>query len=422
MRRRQVQRAVPWVTLALGGTILLAHAVASLGEGGLMPSYLDAHLDARLALIRNGARSTALIADAGEVWRVFTSALAHTGWTHLLFNLAFLLPALALLERRVGSGRALAGTVIIGCASSLLSLAWIPEVSAGASGLVFGWVGALAVYALRHDARETPGVHRLVGLTLLPFLALSLLLSAGDPSLDHASHLGGLLAGFAIGALLPRRRGVDPTSPRTAAPGPRTQGALGWQLAAMSSVVATLALARPVALSGIPSATVQVAPRVALDLPPTYRATTDDLGRIIYQGHSSLVRLTLDALPAATTALATPRRDALPPARRVFEQRVLPQVEAAILTPRSRPRAAASPEGPCTRQAFSRGGHPVLLSVCVVQVDEVDVVVTLETPAEWRDRYVPLLQHVLSSIRPISGAGPLRRPAHTSPPRTRPLD
>lgn len=384
-------RRLPWCSIVLCVGIAGTHAAGVLADSGHLPSYLDANLDARLALIRNGARSTALVADAGEGWRLFTSVFAHTGWVHLLLNLAFLLPTLWVLESRVGAHKTAAGTLLITCMSSLCSLAWTPEISAGASGLVFGWMGALAVLAARQGPQTPRPVPRFLGRALLPFLGISLLLSIGNPHLDHASHLGGLLTGLVLGWLLPVDR-VGETARSADAWSPHEHPS-AWHIAATAAAVTTLFLARMLATGGASPTTVRLVDEVVVDIPPTYAPTLDGLGRTIYQGRSSLVRLTVDAMPMYRNPAG------MSPEAWVLEQRIDPLVHAAILAPRANPPASSEQALPCSRHAYARKDHPVHLSVCTAATGTQRIVVTLETPAEWTERYVPLLRTVLASVR-----------------------
>jgi len=373
--------------------MVIAQLGARLGGTGHLPSYLDATFDARLALIRSGARDTALIADAGEVWRVFTCVFAHTGWLHLLFNVGFLFLSLVAAERRFGARRTIAATVLMTSMSSVFSVAWTPEVSAGASGLVFGWIAALAVYALRPGSVASGHLQRTVSYTLFPFLGFVLAMSVGNPLLDHASHAGGLLSGLFVGALLPTQA-LAPG--RLDQSGPPLQNSTSWTLAAVTCAVLTLFTAQALAGGRNKPTTVHVVDKIAVDIPPTYRPALDDLGRVIYGGHSSLVRLSVDTIPRYRDApLRAPHAWAV-------RERLTPLVEASILAPRTSPSAAPTLDEPCESHAFTRAGNPVNLEVCAVSVATQKVVVTLETPAEWTDRYRPMLLRVLGSIRPIA--------------------
>ena len=51
---------------------------------------------------------------SGEWWRIFTSALLHSGPIHLLFNLYFIYVIGRQLERPIGSENML-GLILVGC-------------------------------------------------------------------------------------------------------------------------------------------------------------------------------------------------------------------------------------------------------------------------------------------------------------------
>jgi len=154
-------------------------------------------------LIRFGAKANALIAD-GQVWRLITSMFLHVGMMHLLFNSYALFAFGMEVERLYGSGRFLAIYLLAGLGGSLISFAFGPNLSAGASGAIFGLLGTMVAYFRRH--RETFGAwgrQRLVNL--LGVAGLNLVLGFTVPGIDNLAHLGGMVSGAILGwALAPQ--------------------------------------------------------------------------------------------------------------------------------------------------------------------------------------------------------------------------
>ena len=74
-------------------------------------------------------------------------------------------------------------------------------VSAGASGAVFGLMGALLCVVLKNHGR----VGRLTNRGLLFMVALSLYFGLTSSGVDNAAHIGGLVCGFITAAVLYRR-------------------------------------------------------------------------------------------------------------------------------------------------------------------------------------------------------------------------
>src|SRR5262249_36586305 len=90
-----------------------------------------------------------------------------------------------------------------GVAGSLASLWWHPMVhGAGASGAIFGLAGALiAALYLGHLPISRQAMQGTLK-SLLSFAAYNLFFGAVAPGIDNSAHIGGLLAGFALGAIL----------------------------------------------------------------------------------------------------------------------------------------------------------------------------------------------------------------------------
>jgi len=91
-------------------------------------------------LVRFGANNRELV-WGGEPWRLVTSMFLHIGWLHILCNVYFGWQICVLAEKQLGSWRFLVlylGSGIVGSAASVIGH---DEVSAGASGALFGVVG-----------------------------------------------------------------------------------------------------------------------------------------------------------------------------------------------------------------------------------------------------------------------------------------
>jgi rhomboid protease GluP len=162
------------------------------------------------ALVRMGAKVSPLIA-AGEYWRLFTAMFLHIGLLHLFFNGYALIAIGTELERILGWGRFLAIFVFSGLFGSLASYAFSASLSAGASGAIFGIIGALAAFFLRHRQQLGAwGQRRLLNIAFL--LVINLVLGFTQPGIDNMAHLGGLVAGFALGWALSPRYQVEPAS------------------------------------------------------------------------------------------------------------------------------------------------------------------------------------------------------------------
>ena len=181
------QPRVTYVLLAINVLVFLAMTLAGGSEN---PNVL----------IRFGAKVNPLIAD-GQVWRLLTSMFLHIGWVHLFFNGYAMYIFGIQVERLYGSSRFLAIYLLAGLYGSLLSFAFGPGLSAGASGAIFGLLGAMVAFFRRH--RETFGAWgRQQLLNLLVVAGINLALSVAVPGIDILGHLGGLVSGAVLGWLL----------------------------------------------------------------------------------------------------------------------------------------------------------------------------------------------------------------------------
>lgn len=167
-------------------------------------------------LIRFGANYGPLILQ-GEIWRLFTSMFLHIGLMHLIFNAYALFIFGVEMERVYGPDRFIVIYILSGLFGSLLSFASRgPEMlSAGASGAVFGVIGMNLAYFLTH--RDTFGQFGRQRITsTLVVIGINLFFGFTVPAIDNMAHLGGLIAGFALGyGLAPRYKVVDMvTTPR----------------------------------------------------------------------------------------------------------------------------------------------------------------------------------------------------------------
>jgi rhomboid protease GluP len=150
-----------------------------------------------IVLVLFGAKVNQLIV-AGQVWRLLTSIFLHIGLMHLLFNSYALFLLGIEVERLYGTPRFLAIYLLAGLWGSLASFAFSPHISAGASGAIFGLLGTLVAFFLRHrEMFGEFGRQRL--MSLLGVAGLNLFFGFTVPGIDNFAHLGGLISGALLG-------------------------------------------------------------------------------------------------------------------------------------------------------------------------------------------------------------------------------
>lgn len=151
-------------------------------------------------LLRWGANSATAVLQGGEVWRLLTATVLHGGLLHLSLNMAALWDAGRQVCRWYGNGQFLMiylGAALMGSALSL-HFAAQHSVSVGASGAVFGVLGALMFGVWRHRDRVPPSLARHLLKAQGAFVLITLLQGLLMPGIDNAAHLGGLLGGCLV--------------------------------------------------------------------------------------------------------------------------------------------------------------------------------------------------------------------------------
>lgn len=146
-------------------------------------------------LIQWGAKSRSAIL-AGQVWRFITPIFLHLGLAHIAINMYSLYAIGPSVERFFGSQRMLVVYLLSGIGGVVLSLALSPYPSAGASGAIFGLVGALAAFLYAH--RTLFGRIGRLQLRQILFVVLINLAFGLTPGIDNWGHVGGLLSGAAL--------------------------------------------------------------------------------------------------------------------------------------------------------------------------------------------------------------------------------
>lgn len=151
-------------------------------------------LGSQAAIIAAGA----LVRDrvlAGEWWRLASAVVLHGGAEHLLGNCIALYIVGMACEHALGSKRMLAVFAASGIAGSVASVLSGPGPSVGASGAIFGLMGAVILFLFRH--RNIYHVRdKRIAVVLAGWAGYVLLTGLVDPMIDNAAHLGGLAGGM----------------------------------------------------------------------------------------------------------------------------------------------------------------------------------------------------------------------------------
>jgi membrane associated rhomboid family serine protease len=173
-----------------------------------------------ICFVASGFGSTATIVRFGEqpdrihflhqYYRLFTSMFLHLDFLHIAFNMVTLLIVGPAVEVMLGKSRFLALYLLAGLGGGVASYLLGPAVDygAGASGAIFGVMGAYVVLAQRNRKPMAPVVFLIVANLALGFVG-----SVGSlGNVDWRAHIGGLLVGAALGLVFDISFNLRPAS------------------------------------------------------------------------------------------------------------------------------------------------------------------------------------------------------------------
>lgn len=188
----EARKSAPRVRSAMAANAPVVLAIVVVNAAFFLAQQLGTGLTVRL-----GAIPPAIA--GGQWYRLLTPMLLHANFLHIGLNMFVLWIYGPYVEQGFGKVRFLSVYVVSGFMGGALSFALGPcqTIGVGASGAIFGVVGALLVhlYNRRRSSFVAGYLRDLVG-----FVVLNLLIGFVLPQIDYLAHLGGLAAGIALGA------------------------------------------------------------------------------------------------------------------------------------------------------------------------------------------------------------------------------
>lgn len=139
---------------------------------------------------------------AGEYQRIISSMFLHANLVHLALNMYALKIIGTLVENLYGSKRFSVIYIIAGIYGSLASLIFSKSMSVGASGAIFGLLGAAFVYAFKMRHKIGRGFIN----EIFKAIVANLLIGLSVSNIDNAAHIGGLIGGMLITLFFELRR------------------------------------------------------------------------------------------------------------------------------------------------------------------------------------------------------------------------
>lgn len=165
-------------------------------------------------LVAYGAKAGPLLLDLGQFWRLLTANFVHRDLLHIGMNLFVLFNFAGALENAFRPLDMVLILLASALGTTVLSALVTDPISAGASGVAYGALGAAVVFGLKYRALLPERYRRVLGGAVVPTVLVFLFLGFTSSGVDNWGHLGGLLAGSITTLVLKPRLLSDPSTPR----------------------------------------------------------------------------------------------------------------------------------------------------------------------------------------------------------------
>ena len=149
-------------------------------------------------LLKFGANLDVLV-KKGEYYRLFTCIFLHIGIMHLLCNMYSLYIIGREVESVFGKIKYIIIFILSGISGSIMSLAFTHNtISAGASGAIFGLLGALLYFGIHYRTYLGEAIKR----SVVPIIVVNLIIGFLAEGIDLAAHIGGLVGGVLVAMMV----------------------------------------------------------------------------------------------------------------------------------------------------------------------------------------------------------------------------
>ena len=201
-RTLEQRKQIPYITILLIAANFIVFFITEFTGSSEDPDHM----------IAMGAAFEPLILQQHEWYRLITHFFLHFGWDHLINNMVSLAVLGYALEANMGRISYLVFYFLCGILAGVSSIVYNVyigaqyTVSAGASGAIYGLMGALLVMLIignrgRKRSTEVP--------RFMIYLAFSIYSGLQDTSIDNAAHIGGFAAGVVICFLMSRIKRME---------------------------------------------------------------------------------------------------------------------------------------------------------------------------------------------------------------------
>ena len=149
-------------------------------------------------LLKYGANLDVLVKN-GEYYRLFTCIFLHIGIMHLLCNMYSLYIIGREVENLFGKIKYIIIFILSGIFGSIMSLAFTHNtISAGASGAIFGLLGALLYFGMHYRTYLGEAIKR----SIIPIIVINLIIGFFAEGIDLAAHIVGLVGGVLVAMMV----------------------------------------------------------------------------------------------------------------------------------------------------------------------------------------------------------------------------
>jgi Uncharacterized membrane protein (homolog of Drosophila rhomboid) len=181
------------VTYILIAVNILVYGLTAYLSGNIVDSNTN-------VLVFLGAKVNELI-SGGEYYRLVSCMFLHGGAMHIGLNMYSLYALGPFVESVYGKAKYTTIYFFAGIVSSFFSYTFSSDISVGASGAIFGLLGAALVFAIKMKDR----VRKDFIMNILSVIVINLVIGFSIPNVDNFGHLGGLVGGILSSFLLFRR-------------------------------------------------------------------------------------------------------------------------------------------------------------------------------------------------------------------------
>lgn len=182
------------------GTCVLAYGVALVADPTCVHTGIDLGFasPSSAALDMLGTTSGWALSQ-GRWWTLLTAIFLHGGLLHIGFNMMWVRSLAPRTIQEFGPARFLIIYLLSGVGCFLLSDLWSGAPTIGASGAVFGLMGALLVFGKRRGGTFGAALRR----EMLYWAGLMFFLGMAMPGVNNVGHVGGFLTGLLLGMVMP---------------------------------------------------------------------------------------------------------------------------------------------------------------------------------------------------------------------------